>query len=60
MFSKLIAFVQESKQELKRVEWPNRAETTKFTLIVIFISLATAAYLGALDYGFTKLLELFI
>jgi len=60
MFSKLIAFIQESKQELRRVEWPTRAETTKLTLVVIFISLATAIYLGVLDYAFTKLLELFI
>jgi preprotein translocase subunit SecE len=60
MFSKLIAFVQESKQELKRVEWPTRAETIKLTFVVIFISLATAIYLGALDYVFTRILELFI
>lgn len=60
MFSKLIAFVQESRQELKRVEWPTKAQTTKLTLVVIFISLATAIYLGALDFAFTKLLELFI
>ncbi len=60
MFSKFIAFVQESKQELKRVEWPTKAETIRMTLIVVFISLAAAIYLGALDYAFTKLLGLFI
>lgn len=60
MFSKLIAFIQESKQELKRVEWPTRAETTNLTVAVIVISLAVAAYLGALDYAFTRVLELFI
>ena len=58
--SKIISFIQEAKQELHRVEWPTREETIKLTLAVIFVSLIVAAYLGALDYGFTKALELFI
>ena len=58
--SKIISFVQEAKQELHRVEWPTRKETIKLTLAVIFVSLIVAVYLGALDYGFTKVLELFI
>ena len=58
--SKITAFLQESKQELNRVEWPTREETTKLTIVVILISLGVAAYLGALDYVFTKALELFI
>jgi preprotein translocase subunit SecE len=60
MFSKLSAFIQESKQELHRVEWPTKEETTKLTLVVVIISLGIAAYLGALDYIFTKILGLLI
>jgi len=60
MFSKLSAFIQESRQEIRRVEWPTQVTVTKLTLIVIFISLSVAIYLGALDYLFTKILELFI
>jgi preprotein translocase subunit SecE len=60
MFSKLISFIQESKQELRRVEWPTRAETTKFTIIVVLISIGVSIYLGALDFIFTKILGLFI
>lgn len=60
MFSKLSAFIQESRQEIRRVEWPTQATVTKLTLVVIFISLSVAIYLGALDYLFTKILELFI
>ncbi|MCL5017406.1 MAG: preprotein translocase subunit SecE [Patescibacteria group bacterium] len=58
--SKAISFIQEAKQELHRVEWPTKQETIKLTLAVIFVSLIVAVYLGALDYGFTKALELFI
>ena len=60
MFSKFVAFIQESRQEIKRVEWPTKATVVKLTLVVIFISLAAAIYLGALDYAFTKILEQFI
>ncbi|KKT91115.1 MAG: Preprotein translocase subunit E [Candidatus Jorgensenbacteria bacterium GW2011_GWA2_45_13] len=51
------AFLQESKQELKRVNWPTREETTRYTLFVIFFSLGFAAVLGFLDYAFLKVLQ---
>jgi len=51
------AFLQESKQELKRVNWPTREETTRYTLFVIFFSLGIAAVLGFLDYAFLKVLQ---
>lgn len=58
--SKLIAFLQESKQELHRVNWPTRQELTRMTGVVILMSLIVAAFLGVLDIVFTKLLETFI
>lgn len=58
--SKLISFIQESKQELHKVEWPTKDETIKLTLAVVFVSLVVAAYLGVLDYILTKALESFI
>lgn len=51
------AFLQESKQELKRVNWPTREETTRYTLFVIFFSLGIAAVLGFLDYAFLQILQ---
>lgn len=60
MISKIKSFFQESVQELKRVDWPTRQETTRLTIIVIIISLAVAIFLGALDFAFTRLLQLFI
>jgi preprotein translocase subunit SecE len=57
MANKLINYIKESKDELKKVVWPSRKETTKYTLLVIGISLGVAAFLGALDIGMTYLLE---
>ena len=50
MFNKIVNYVRESKDELKKVVWPSRKETTKFTLIVIGISLGVAIFLGAVDF----------
>ena len=60
MFDKLASFLQESKQELSRVNWPTREETIRLTAVVIFLSLLVAAFLGALDFMFTYLLELIL
>ncbi len=57
MANKLISYVKESKDELKKVIWPSRKETIKFTLLVIGVSLATAVFLGALDFGLNIVLE---
>ena len=60
MFAKLISFLQESKQELLRVNWPSRQDTIRLTLVVIAMSVLVALFLGALDFIFTYLLEVFL
>jgi preprotein translocase subunit SecE len=45
---------------MKKVNWPTKDETIKYTLIVIGVSLAVAAFLGGLDFIFTWLLNKFI
>jgi len=56
----IIAFLKESRREIKRVNWPTREATIKQTLIVIGISLSIAIYLGGLDFIFTTFLNKFI
>ena len=60
MFSKITSFLQESKLELGRVNWPSRKETVQLTLVVIGISLLFAVFLGLLDFLFAYLLELIL
>ena len=45
--NKIVKYVIDSKNELKKVAWPTRKETIKNTMLVIGISLATAVFLGA-------------
>jgi preprotein translocase subunit SecE len=53
-------YIRESRDELRKVVWPTRQETTSHTLLVIGISLAVAAFLGLADFGLTALLETFL
>ena len=50
-------YISEVKLELSKVVWPKRNEVIRLTLIVISISFVVGAYLGGIDYLFTKLLE---
>jgi preprotein translocase subunit SecE len=56
---KITTFLKEVRLEMKKVNWPSREETIKYTLIVIGVSLAVAIYLGGLDYIFSLLLNRF-
>ena len=46
-------YVSETKSEMKHVSWPTRNQTIVFTVLVIAISIAVAAYLGLFDYLFS-------
>jgi len=52
-----IQFLKEARSELTKVVWPTRRETIRITIAVILLSLAVAIFLGAVDYGLTKLFE---
>lgn len=60
VFSDFIGYFKASKAEFKQVNWPTRKETIRFTIIVIAVSLGTAAFLGGLDYLFNFLIRIFI
>lgn len=60
MWNKLVTYLKETKLEMKKVNWPTRSQTARFTLTVILVSLAVAAILGAFDFVFTSILQLLI
>ena len=60
MTNKLTNYIKGSIEEMKKVTWPTKKETYRFTLLVIGISLAVATFLGALDYIFSFALELML
>ena len=57
MFGKFKLFIGELRQEFKRINWPGRKETVKMSLTVVVISLLVAAFLGALDFLFVRVIE---
>lgn len=58
--NKIIAYLKASIEEMKKVTWPTKKETYNYTLLVIFISVGVALFLGLLDIIFTKGLEYLI
>lgn len=60
MINKLTTYIQESRQELKKVNWPSRQETIHLTVIVIIMSIGLAAFLGIIDFMLRYILEKFL
>ncbi|MBU2540109.1 preprotein translocase subunit SecE [Patescibacteria group bacterium] len=58
--AKTKSFLKEVYIELRKVNWLNRQELFKYTMIVILITFVAAAFLGGLDYIFTELIKRFI
>lgn len=58
--NKIEQFLKEARAELMKVNWPSREQTINYTLIVIGVSIATAAFLGSLDWIFETLLKTFL
>lgn len=53
-------FSRETVAELRKVSWPTRQEATQLTIIVLVVVAATSAFLGLLDFGFSRLVGLII
>jgi preprotein translocase subunit SecE len=46
--------------EMKRITWPTRQETIKYTIIVIVVCVIVAAFLGSWDLLYMYLLNNFV
>ena len=60
LFSKIKTFFEEVFMEVKKIDWPSEKQTFRYVLMVIFISLALASFLGILDFLFMNLLNKFL
>lgn len=58
--NKLKIFLDESRQELKKVNWPTKEETLKYTVFVIITSIALSLFLGFWDAIFIKMVQFII
>ena len=53
-------FFTEVKSELEKVTWPTKDQVIRLTGVVIIISLVVGAFVGGLDFVFTKTVEILI
>jgi preprotein translocase subunit SecE len=58
--NKILTFIKEARIELRKVNWPTRAQTIKYTSLVIGVSIGVAVFLGLLDFGFENILRTFV
>lgn len=57
IFGNIKLFFKEVASEAKKVDWPTRQETLRYTAIVITISLSIAVFLGLLDFVYQAILK---
>ena len=50
-------YLRESRMELKKVVWPTRKEVGATTIAVLLLVAVMVLYLGAVDFGLTKLMK---
>jgi preprotein translocase subunit SecE len=55
--NRLIEYLRQSRTELSKVVWPSRQTAIRLTIAVIGFSIATAIFLGLMDYIFTQALQ---
>ncbi|MEK7576238.1 MAG: preprotein translocase subunit SecE [Patescibacteria group bacterium] len=60
MFSRLTNYLKETRQELRKVNWPTRTQTIQYTILVIVISVGVAIFLGVIDYVLKLIFNKFI
>ncbi|MDD5098251.1 MAG: preprotein translocase subunit SecE [Candidatus Pacebacteria bacterium] len=56
----LTGFLAGAILEMKKITWPTRQETIKYTIIVIGICVIVAAFLGLWDLLYMYLLNKFV
>ncbi len=58
--NKIQKWWKETIGELRKVTWPTKEEAIKMTKIVIVVVLATAIFLGVVDFVFSRLVGLLL
>jgi preprotein translocase subunit SecE len=53
-------YYRETIGELKKVNWPTRKEATNLTIVVLIVTFGMSAFLGLLDFLFTRFFALIL
>ncbi len=60
MFKKIVTFIRESRDELKKVTWPDRDEVTSFTIVVIVSVVMVSIFLWLVDKALMSVIKMVI
>lgn len=55
-----LTFLKDVRHELKSVQWPSRATTVRFTVLIVAVTVAVAVMTGAFDFVLTFAVERFL
>jgi preprotein translocase SecE subunit len=58
--NKVIKFISQSIEELKKITWPSKKEAARLTGLVVGISTLAGVIIMVFDYVFKKLLTLLL
>ncbi len=59
-FSRFMTYVEDSRNELRKVSWPTLKETRSATFVVLGFVTVMALLLGLVDLGLSKLVQLIL
>lgn len=57
---KMFDFIRESREELKKVAWPDKEEVSNFTIVVIVTLVFVSVFLGLVDFVLNKIIGLLV
>jgi len=60
VFKKIITYIKEAREELKKVTWPDRDEVTSFTMVVIVSVVVVSIFLWLVDSALMQIVKLVI
>jgi len=60
MIGKIVQYFRDVRSEVAKVNWPNRAEVSSATVLVIVLSVVVSLYVFACDQGLQAAIGLFL
>ncbi len=60
LFARIKKFFKDVRNELRKVNWPNRKELTVYTGVVLVTVFIVATFVGVVDLLFSRVISFFI
>ncbi len=60
MYKSFLQYIRDSRAEMKLVNWPTKDTVVRYTIVIVAISIASAIFLGGLDFALGGALNRFV